>query len=255
MSKQLTTKGYFDQDGVKSKFNELLGDRSTAFITSVMQVVANNSMLKNAEPSSIYNAAAMAAVLDMPINNNLGFAYIVPYGRQAQFQMGYKGFIQLAIRSGQYKTIGSTPIYAGQLTSSNPLTGYEFDFNVPANGKPIGYAASFKLHSGFEKTIYMTAAEVLAHAKKYSKSFSSQNSIWKADFEGMANKTVLKRLLSKYGPLSLEMQKAVNSDQAVVKDFEKGEFHYPDNTSENTEETEDINAEVMGDNEMDEPLV
>jgi len=247
----LTTKGYFDQDGVKSKFNELLGERSTAFITSVMQVVANNTKLKTAEPASIYNAAAMAAVLDMPINNNLGFAYIVPYGNKAQFQMGYKGFIQLAIRSGQYKTIGSTPIYNGQLMSSNPLTGYEFDFKVPANGKPIGYAASFKLHSGFEKTIYMTAAEVLAHAQKYSKSFSHSTSIWKKDFEGMANKTVLKRLISKYGPLSLEMQKAVSSDQAVVKDFEKEEFHYPDNTSENDEETQDINAEFVD----DEPIV
>jgi len=226
-------------------------------MTSVMQVVNGNEYLKKATPASIYNAAAMAAVLDMPINNNLGFAYIIPYGNQAQFQIGYKGFIQLAIRSGQYKTIGATPIYAGQLTSENPLTGYEFDFKVPKTGEPIGYAASFKLISGFEKILYMTVAELKAHGKKYSKTFNKPAGLWNKDFEGMAQKTVLKRLLSKYGPLSLEMQKAVNSDQSIVEDFEDdGKFKYPDNANEAGAEAETVNAEILEeDPEMEEPLV
>ena len=197
----------------------------------------------------------MAAVLDMPINNNLGFAYIVPYGNNAQFQIGYKGFIQLAIRSGQYETTGAAPIYKGQLKSNNPLTGYIFDFDVPPNGKPIGYAAYFKLKDGFHKTVYMTHDECLEHAKRFSKSFRFDSSIWKKDFSAMAQKTVLKKLISKYGPLSLEMQKAVQSDQSVVKDFEKGEFAYPDNATKSEGETLDINAEVIQNESMEEPLM
>lgn len=246
MSTSLTTKQYFNQEGVKNKFHELLGEKSVAFVTSVMQVVNNNDLLKRATPASIYNAAAMAAVLDMPINNNLGFAYIVPYAGQAQFQIGYKGFIQLAIRSGQYETIGAAPIYKGQLTSNNPLTGFEFDFNIPKSGEPIGYAAHFKLKSGFSKTLYMTTEELLAHGKRYSKSFTKNGSIWKKDFPGMAQKTVLKMLLSKYGVLSLDMQTAVQSDQSIVKDFENGKFEYPDNAQESAgEETVDATAEVI----------
>lgn len=259
MSTALTTKQYFAQDGVKNKFEELLGEKSVGFVTSVMQVVNGNDYLKKASPASIYNAAAMAAVLDMPINNNLGFAYIVPYGGHAQFQIGYKGFIQLAIRSGQYETIGASPIYKGQLTSNNPLTGYKFDFNIPPQGEPIGYAAHFNLKSGFSKTLYMTTAEILAHGKRYSKSFAKSSSIWKKDFPGMAQKTVLKMLLSKYGVLSLEMQTAVQSDQSVVKDFEKQEFQYPDNASESAgEETHDATHEVLEskkDSQMDEPII
>ena len=234
----LTVKDYFGKDAVKDKFAELLGDKSTNFVTSVLQSVSQNTALLKCEPESIFNAAAMAAVLNMPINYNLGEAYILPYGRKAQFQIGYKGFIQLAIRSGQYKTIGASPIYDGQIVQNNPLTGYKFDFSKPIEGKPVGFAASFTLINGFEKTIYMSYDEVIQHAKKYSKTFNKKNSYGKlfdspwnnADgFIPMAIKTVLKKIINQYGPKSLEMQTAVSADQSVVENFEENKFQYPDN--------------------------
>jgi len=237
-------KDFFAQDNVKAKFTELMGKRSTAFITSILQCVAQNQLLAKAEPASIYQAAMMAATLDLPINNNLGFAYIIPYNEKvkgkpgeqdtwknvAQFQLGYKGFIQLAQRSGLFKTISASPIYDGQVKSNNPLTGIEFDFSVVGEGEPIGYAAYFSLLNGFEKTLYMSREEVERHGGKYSKTFKFGT--WKTNFESMALKTVTKLLLSKYAPLSIEMQRAVNSDQAIINNAETEDVTYIDNTEE-----------------------
>ncbi len=186
--------------------------------------------MKNASPQSIYNAACVAATLDLPINNNLGFAYIVPYGKDAQFQMGYRGFIQLAQRSGQFKTISATPIYQGQIVAENPLTGYEFDFTVSKTGSPIGYAAYFKLLNGFEKTLYMTTEELKQHGLRFSQTFKRGQGLWKDDFESMALKTVIKLLLSKFAPLSVEMQQAVITDQGVIDNPDTLEVAYSDNT-------------------------
>ena len=122
----LTVKNYFKQDSIKTKFNEMLGDKSTNFLTSLQHSISQNNQLMKCDPESIFNAAATAAILDMPINSNLGEAYILPYGKKAQFQIGYKGFIQLAIRTGQYNTIGATPVYDGQILENNPLTGLRF---------------------------------------------------------------------------------------------------------------------------------
>ena len=136
-SRPPTIKAFLEQDMVKQKFAELIGKRATSFITSVLQIVASNELLKNADKNSIYHSAVVAATLDLPLNNNLGFAYIVPYKQKqkdgsyknvAQFQMGYKGYIQLAQRTGLFKTISGTPIYEGQLVEENPLTGFVFDF-------------------------------------------------------------------------------------------------------------------------------
>lgn len=240
--KPLSIKEYMSQDGVTKKFNELLGKESKGFITSVLQVVSNNNLLAKAEPSSIYQAAAMAAVLDLPINNNLGLAYIVPFGNKAQLQIGWKGFYRLAIRSGDYKTIGASAIYEGQLISNNPLEGCKFDFSKPAKGKPIGYAAYFELKNGFNKTLFMTVAELEAHGKRYSKSYNSAHSLWKKDFPSMALKTVYKMVINKFGPMSLEMQKAVLSDQAEVENHEKDQFSYPDSNSKENQ-AEDINQQ------------
>jgi len=232
MSNQLqqTAKQFFQQDAVKKKFDELLGKRSSAFMTSVLQIVSNNSYLQNASPQSVFNAACVAATLDLPINNNLGFAYIVPYGKDAQFQMGYRGFIQLAQRSGQFKTISASPIYEGQLIEENPLTGFVFDFKVPKSGNPIGYAAYFELLNGFQKTLYMTTEELKQHGLKFSQTFKRGQGLWKDDFESMAIKTVLKLLLSKFAPLSVEMQRAVITDQAVISDPDTLDVAYQDNT-------------------------
>ena len=222
-----TNKGLMQNPEVQKRFSEMLGERSNQFITSVLQVANSNKLLQNATPESIYGAALTAASLDLPINQNLGFAYIVPYGKEAQFQIGYKGFIQLAQRSGQFKRISAAPIYDGQIVSNNPLTGYEFDFSVQSD-KVIGYAAYFELLIGFTSTFYMSVEDIEKHAKKYSQTYKKGFGNWKDNFDAMAQKTVIKLLLSKYAPLSTEMQKAVEYDQAKVN--EKGEVDYVDNT-------------------------
>ncbi len=228
----------FAREDVKQKFAELLGKRASAFVTSVLQIVQSNKQLVNADPLSIYHSAAVAATLDLPLNNNLGFAYIVPYNQKqadgsykqaAQFQLGYKGFIQLAQRSGQFKTIAATPIFEGQLIESNPLTGFKFDFTKKTSETIIGYAAYFSLINGFEKTLYMTVEELKAHGVKFSQTFKKGFGLWKDDFDSMAQKTVIKLLLSKYAPLSIDMQKAVITDQAVINDVDATDVVYVDN--------------------------
>ena len=260
-----TAKSFFSMPLAKEKLNELLGKNAPAFTTSVLQIVNNNSMLVNADPATIFSAACTAATLNLPINNNLGFAYIVPYstdakdasgnkiplldenGKQvknfyknkefpqwvktveAQFQMGYKGFIQLAQRSGQFERIAATAVYDGQLVEANPLLGYKFDWKVKKTGSPIGYVAFFKLINGFTAELYMSIDEINDHAKRYSQSFKSGYGVWKDQFESMALKTVLKLLLSKQAPLSIEMQTAQLADQSVVRNIETADFNYTDN--------------------------
>lgn len=239
---QLTAKSLFERDDVKQKFKELLGKRATSFITSVLQIAAQNSLLAKADPVSIYQAAAVAATLDLPLNANLGFAYIVPYNQKykdekgtwqtkqvAQFQMGYKGFIQLAQRSGQFKSIYSAPVYEGQIIEANPLDGYVFDFAKRTSDKIVGYAAKFKLLNGFEATWYMTTEQLRSHGSRYSKTFTMDKGLWNTDFDAMANKTVIKLLLSKFAPLSVEMQKAVITDQSIINDADTQDVTYIDN--------------------------
>lgn len=235
---QLTVKTLFARDEVRRKFTEMLGKKAQGFITSVLQIVAQNKLLSKAEPASVYHAAAVAATLDLPINDNLGFAYIIPYNQRqpngtfktvAQFQMGYKGFIQLAQRSGVFKTISSTPVYEGQLTEQNPLTGFKFDFTARKSGVVVGYAAYFQLMNGFEKVLFMTIDELKKHGQKYSKTFANKNGLWNNDFDAMASKTVIKLLLSKFAPLSVEMQRAVITDQAMINDEEGNDVTYLDN--------------------------
>lgn len=235
----LTIKQFFEQDNVKAKFTEMLGKRSSQFITSVLQIAMSNELLKDADPLSIYNAAAMAATLDLPLNNNLGFAYIVPYNQRtkdgqfkkvAQFQIGYKGFIQLAQRSGQYKTISATEIYEGQIVEMNPLTGFKFDFSKRTSDKIIGFAGYFELVNGFQKTMYMTVEQMQAHGLKYSKTY--KHGLWQTDFIGMGSKTVIKLLISKFGAMSVEMQKAQVTDQAVINNPDTEDVTYVDSSTE-----------------------
>lgn len=228
-----TAASLLQRDDVKKKFSEILGAKSAGFITSVLSTVNSSSMLKTATPESVYMAAMMAAALDLPVNPNLGFAYIIPYGDKAQFQMGYRGFIQLAQRTGQYKTISAAPVYEGQLISEDPLKGFEFDWKAKTSDKVIGYAGYFSLVNGFEKTLYMTVAELEKHGGKYSKTYNQSSSKWKTDFDAMALKTVIKLLLSKFAPLSVDsqMQKAIIADQAVIKDAETMDVEYADATS------------------------
>ena len=229
MSNQITTKEYFAKDGVKKKFEELLGKKSTGFITSVMQVVNGNNYLQKASPESIFNAAAMAATLDLPINNNLGLAWIVPYGNQAQFQMGWKGFVQLAQRTGQYKSINVVEVYENQFNSYNRLTEeLDADFTLTGDGSVVGYVAYFRLLNGFEKTSYWSIDEVKRHGVKFSKTYSQKGGVWESNFDAMAKKTVLKNTLSKWGLLSIEMQHAMQADQAIINDVETMDVEYVD---------------------------
>lgn len=246
-----TAKDLFAREDVKAKFQELMGKRATSFITSVLQIVSSNALLAKADPNSIYQAAALAATLDLPLNNSLGFAYIIPFNQKykdtsgqwaskqvAQFQIGYKGFIQLALRSGQFKTIAASEIYEGQIVKNDPLTGFEFDFSKRDSDKVIGYASYFELLNGFQKTLYMTVDQIRSHGQQYSQNFSNDKSLWKTKFDSMATKTVLKLLISKYAPMSVEMQKAVIADQAVIQDADTIETTYVDSTEVVDKESE-----------------
>lgn len=244
---QLTISQALNSTDAKTKFQELLGKRSTQFITSVLSVVNNNALLKNASWQSIYQAAITAATLDLPINQNLGFAYIVPYKEKgegvAQFQMGYKGFIQLAQRTGLYKTINVSDVREGEIEEFDRLTG-QIKFNwiqddSRLNKKVIGYVSYFELLNGFSKLMYMTIEELEKHGSTFSKSYNSTKTdwktkneeytgLWRTNFEAMAQKTVLKLLLSKYAPMSTEMQLAREADQAVLTE---GKVEYPDNSN------------------------
>ena len=222
-----TLKGMLEMPAYKNKFNEMLGKKATGFISSIIAVANNNKYLAKANPATVIGAAAQAAMLDLPINQSLGFAYIVPYDNEAQFQLGYKGYIQLAQRSGQYVDIGAKTVYEGELEYENRLLD-KFKFGERTGDKVIGYLAYFRLTNGFEKMLFMELDEMQAHAKKYSKNYKGGTDKWGlTDFNTMAEKTVLKRLLSKYGPLSIEsvqMSQALSNDGGVVKMNESGEF-------------------------------
>ena len=204
--KAVTIQGLVAQADIKARFEELLGKKAPGFISSLLAVVNNNKLLAKANPKTVIAAGAMAASLDLPINQNLGFAYIIPYKDEAQFQMGYKGYIQLAMRTGQYQTINAAEVYEGEIVKQNRFTG-EYEFGEKTSDKIVGYIAYFKLINGFEKYLYMSIEEMQAHAKKFSKNYKGGTDKWGlTDFHSMAIKTVLKRLISKYGILSIEMQ-------------------------------------------------
>jgi recombination protein RecT len=238
IQKKVSVQSILSQESVKTRFNDILGKNSNAFIGSIISATKNNSGLSDCEPYSIISSAVMAATLNLPIQSSLGFAYIVPYNTRdekgnyvkvAQFQMGYKGYIQLALRTSQYLNINATEIYEGELISHNRITAeVEIDTNKKQSDKVIGYVAYFKLVSGFEKMLYLTKEQVEKHGVKYSKSFNSKTGRWQADFDSMALKTVLKLLLSKYGILSLDMQTAITIDQSVIKDTETLDVEYVD---------------------------
>lgn len=221
--------GYVRNESTQKRINELLGSRAPQLTTSLITALNSNDRLANCTPQSVLNAALTAASMDLPINQNLGFAYIVPYGNEAQFQMGWKGFVQLAQRSGFYKTINATDVREGELKSRNRLSGeIEFEWiegEAERKEKPIvGYVAYFELLNGFSKTLYMSMDDIEAHAYEYSKSYSydkdkhKRTSNWSTNFNAMAVKTVIKLLISKYGPQNTQLQEAITKDQAVIDD-------------------------------------
>lgn len=261
LTEQQKLKNIFKSDVCKQQFAQILGQKSAGFMSSVLAVVNNNELLKKATAPSVVNSALIAATLDLPINPNLGFSAIVPYydgkTRQtiAQFQIMYRGMIQLAMRSGQVKTIIAEEVHEGELVSANKFTGeYVFDESARSSDKVIGYMAYLKLVNGFEKTLYMTIEEVQKHATQYSQTFRKGFGVWKDNFSAMAKKTVTKLLLSKYAPLSIEMQRAMMFDQASIK----GEVNVEDIDSTNVEyvdNQESARASMLNDDIEDAEIV
>ena len=241
-------------EAIRKQMKSLLGDKAGHFMMAIVGVVEGTPQLQDCEPQSIINSAIASATLDLPIEKNLGYAYIVPYKDKAQFQMGYKGYIQLALRSGQYKYINSIEIKEGELENYNLLTG-EFNFkfiediNQRLEAKTIGYASYIEFTNGFGNTLYMTKEQVLDHAEKYSQSYGTDlkkgysSSNWSKNFDAMALKTVLKLNLSKYGALSVSVQKALQIDGSSIKSIsEEGTINveYVDNTNEENKIIGDI---------------
>lgn len=228
---QQTAKSLFASPAVVQKLEGMLGNRTKGFVTNVLQVVQSNSLLSKADPMSVFMSAATAASMNLSVNPSLGEAYIVPFKGQAQFQVGWKGLVQLAQRTGQYHRINAVEVYANQFNSFDRLTEeLDADMTIDGAGAIVGYIGYFRLTNGFEKLEYWSKEKMTAHAKKYSQSYQRGNGVW-ADgedgFSAMAKKTVLKSVISKYGIKSIEMQTAIQADQAVVT--EDGTFKYVDN--------------------------
>lgn len=229
-------------DAYVQKLNQLLAGNSSNFIASVLHVVSNNKLLESASIESIKNAALTAAALELPIQ--LGCAYIVPHKNDAQLQIGYRGFYQLAMRTNKFDRLDAFPVYGGMLLSRDKINGFtwNWEYQPEQNEVPSGYFAFLRLKNGFSAELYMTSQDVVNHAYKFSDSFKRnendgrKNSVWHKNFDEMACKTVLKMLLSKKAPLSIheqQIQTALEVDQSVITAYDvKSQTaicHYSDN--------------------------
>ncbi|MBO7314230.1 MAG: recombinase RecT [Alistipes sp.] len=230
----------------------VLGERKGSFLNNLTALVGNNKMLQECQPLGLMYTALKATALNLPLDPNLGLAYVLPYRNnrtqttEAQFQIGYKGFVQLAIRSGQFRNIAVRDVRDGEIVSHDFLTN-EPIFKQAENREAlpiIGYVAYFRLLNGFEKSEYWSLERVEEHAKKYSQSYGSRSesvrnaSPWATNREAMAQKTVLKSLLSHWAPLSVEMAEAQRLDQISV-DADQRE-HYLDNEAQGDVDFSDI---------------
>jgi recombination protein RecT len=249
-----------------NRFKQVIGEKAPQFLASVVSAVSTNNELLKADPNSVMASAMVAATLDLDINQSLGFAAIVPYNRnrpikdnqgnivrwekstEAQFQIMTKGLVQLAIRSGQYRNINVIEVYEDEFEDIDIISG-ELHMHPVSGGQRsrgesgmiVGYVAYLKLVSGFEKTVYWPLEKILQHAAKFSKSWDSKTgrfrkgSAWADNFEAMCRKTVLKNALSTWGILSVQMQKAIVSDQGIMASVDNpAQIEYPDG-QENSE--------------------
>lgn len=253
---QLQTKPKFSlaiqSEGYKKLINNTLGDpkRAAKFIASISSAVATNKQLQQCDAGSILSGALLGEALNLSPSPQLGQYYLVPYEKKekrndqwvtvetnAQFQLGYRGYLQLAIRSGQYQDIDVIEIHEGEYLGRDKLTGkHKFEFiedEIAREKKPvIGYLAYFEYLNGFKKSLYWTKEKMKNHALEYSQAYASdikkktKYSFWSKDFDGMAFKTMLRQLISKWGVMSTEMQEAFVKDQAVIN--EDGNYDYID---------------------------
>lgn len=201
----------------KKRFEEILDKRAPQFMASIVNLVSSDANLQACQPVSVIQACVMAATMDLPVDKNLGYAWIIPYGNKATFQIGYKGYIQLALRSGQYKAINVISVHEGELIEWNPLTEeLKIDFAQKKSDAVIGYAGYFELLNGFRKAVYWGKEDIVAHRKRFSKTKSG--SVWDTNFDAMAKKTVVRNLLSKWGILSIAMQTAESIETRAEDD-------------------------------------
>lgn len=229
---KLGFKALMNTPAMKKKFTDILHEKSDSFMGSLMTLVGGDNYLSQAEPMTIIASALKAATMDLPIDKNLGYAYVVPFNRsekvgnkwvkhnEAQFILGYKGYIQLAQRSGQYKALNALAIYDGQLIDWNPLSEeFTFDYKAKVSDEVIGYVGFFELLNGFKKTVYWTKQEIESHRIKNAKGYDKEklSGAWVDNYDSMAIKTVLRNMLSKWGLLSVEMQSAITSDEKVFR--------------------------------------
>lgn len=228
-NQSLTT--WLSNDAIKQKIAERLGKNATAFTSSLLSIYNASPQLQNCDGRSILGAAFLATTLNLSIAPSLGQAYVVPFKGKAQFQVGVKGYVQLAHRTGQYTRLHAGKICEGELKGFNPLTG-EALLGEKISDEVLGYVAHMQLVNGFEKTIFMSKSEIERHAEKYSQSYSydkrsgKSSSPWSTHFDEMASKTVLKKLLRGWGVLSADLVTALSGDQSVA---DKNTFTYTDN--------------------------
>ena len=253
--------GYLAQEAVKANVENVVGIKdSQRFISSVVSAVQTNPALAECTNASILSAALLGHSLNLPQSPQIGMFYLVPFknkkkvkdenGREqtveiveATFQLSYRGMLQLAMRSGQYKAINVTDIREGEIASYNPIEdAYEFtpetDINKRMELKIIGYYAYFEMINGFKKGIYWTKEQIDKHAKKYSATYRKGFGLWATDFDAMAKKTMLRQLISKWGIMSVEMERAYVGDQAVIR--EDGTPEYIDNVPDEPEKAVDV---------------
>lgn len=235
---------YLTQDAVKQQINNVIGGKDgQRFISAIVSAVNTNPALQECTNQSILSGALLGESLKLSPSPQLGHYYLVPFndkdkGKVAQFQLGYKGYIQLAIRSGQYKKLNVMAIKEGELEYFDPLNedikvNLMIDnWDAREEAQTIGYYAFFELVNGFRKAIYWSKAQMVAHALKYSPGYKKdldkglKYTFWSKDFDGMAYKTMLRQLISKWGVMSIELQNAFEADQAVIN--EDGSKDYVD---------------------------
>nr|PZN58864.1 MAG: recombinase [Sphaerobacter thermophilus] len=215
-------KAILSAESVQEQFRNALQENAGAFVASIIDLYNTDANLRLCDPSKVVMEALKAASLKLPINRQLGFAWIVPYKDKngeyiPTFQLGYKGYIQLALRTGAYRYINADVVYEGELVRRDRLTGeIEIDPDARTSDKVVGYFAFLETLNGFRKTVYMTVDEVRRHAERFSKSYRNPSSPWHTDFDSMALKTCMRQLLSRYGIMSIELQRAYIEDSADV---------------------------------------
>lgn len=209
-------KGVLANETMKKNFENILKENAGAFMASIIELYQSDTYLQKCAPNAVVLEALKAATLKLPINKALGFAYIIPYGSTPTFQLGYRGIVQLAQRSGQYKYINAGEVYEGEEINYNRISGMLEISGEATSDNVVGYFAYFQLMNGFEKAVYWSKEKVIAHAKKFSQAYKSgkKDSPWFTNFDAMALKTVLKSIISKYGPMSVEFADAIANDNA-----------------------------------------